>query len=58
MPTSQKEIVRALTETEKLQKTIANLPPGDFKQEQQNQAQKLKGDLLKSLAKESNRHEC
>lgn len=50
MPRLKDEIARALTETEKLQETIAHMPPGDLKEDEQKRAQKLKGDLVKALA--------
>jgi len=59
MRTLAEEIARATTETEKLQETIAHMPPGDFKEDQKKRAQKLKGNLVKALAKEApNIHEC
>jgi len=59
MPKLKAEIARALTETEKLQNTIAHMPPGEFKEEQKKRAHKLKGDLVKTMAKEApNIHEC
>lgn len=59
MRTLKDEIARALTETEKLQNTIANLPPGELKEEEKKRAQKLRGDLVKAMIKEApNIHEC
>jgi len=52
------DIRKALIETEKLQATIEGMKDGPSKEEEKRRAQKLKGDLVKALAKESNRHEC
>jgi len=52
------DIGKALAETEKLQKTIEGMKDGPSKEEEKRRAQKLKGDLVKALAKEPNIHEC
>jgi len=51
-------ISKALAEIEKLQRTIEGMKDGSSKEEQRRRAQKLKGDLVKALAKEPNIHEC
>jgi len=58
MSTLIEAIAKALAETNELLKTIEAMPDRPFKEDWKKQAQKLKGDLLKDLLKESNRHEC
>jgi hypothetical protein len=58
MSTLLEEIARALAETNELLRTIEAMQNGPRKEDWKRWAQKLKGDLFKTLVKESNRHEC
>jgi len=58
MSTLIEAIAKALAETNELLKTIEAMPDRSSKEDWKTRAQKLKGDLLKDLVRESNRHEC